>query len=77
MLNDRITPFYILKDWKGRILKGKFSQNQLQPVDIQMHRGHVIDERIRKGKKEYLMKFKGYEDEYNEWVKEDDTEKIT
>ena len=77
VLNDRITPFYILKDWKGRILKGKFSQNQLQPVDIQMHRGHVIAERVRKGKKEYLMKFKGYEDEYNEWVKEDDTENIT
>ena len=77
VLNDRITPFYILKDWKGRTLKGKFSQNQLQPVDIQMHRGHVIDERKKKGKKEYLMKFKGYGNEYNEWIKEDDTKKIT
>ena len=76
VLTDRITPFYILRDWKDRILKGKFSQNQLQPVDIEMHRGYVIDERKKKGKKEYLMKFKGYGDEYNEWIKEDNTKKI-
>ena len=41
-----------------------------------MHRGYVIDERKKKGKKEYLMKFKGYGDEYNEWIKEDNTKKI-
>ena len=76
ILDDRITPFYILKDWKGRAVKGKFSQNQLQPVDIEMHRGHVIDQRTRKGKKEYLMKFKGYDDSFNEWIKHDNTKKL-
>ena len=76
VLKDRITPFYILKDWKGRTLKGKFSQNQLQHIDLDMHRGDVIKERRKKGKKEYLMKFKGYDDSFNEWISEENMKKI-
>ena len=76
ILLNRITPFYILKDYKGRLLRGKFLQHQLTPVNIDTYRGHVIDERIKKGKKEYLFKFKGYDDEYNEWMSASQLKKL-
>ena len=77
VLLHRIVPFYILKDLKNRVLSGKFTQNQLQHINLEMHRGNIIAERKRKGKKkEYLMKFKGYDDSFNEWVSETDTKRL-
>ena len=73
---NRITPFYILKDYKGQLLRGKFLQHQLTPANIDTYRGHVIDERIKKGKKEYLFKFKGYDDKYNEWMSASQLKKL-
>ena len=76
VFQHRIVPFYILKDLKNRILSGKFTQNQLQKISLDMHRGNVIGERVRKGKKEYLLKFKGYDSSFNEWIPAANTEKI-
>ena len=76
VLLHRLTPFYILKDLKNRILSGKFTQNQLQKINLDMHRGTVIRERKKNGKKEFLMKFKGYDDTYNEWVPENNIKQI-
>ena len=76
VLLHRLTPFYILKDLKNRILSGKFTQNQLQSVSLDIHRGTVIKERMKGRKKEFLMKFKGYDDSFNEWIPEKNIKKI-
>ena len=76
ILTDRIVPFYILKDWKNRILTGKFLQSQLQPVNIDKHRGTPIKERTKNGKKQILFSFKGYDDSFNEWIDAEDVSKI-
>lgn len=76
ILTDRIVPYYILKDWKNRILTGKFLQSQLQPVDIDKHRGTPIKERTKNGKKQILFSFKGYDDSFNEWIDAEDVDQI-
>ena len=76
ILTDRIVPYYILKDWKNRILTGKFLQNQLQPVDIDKHRGTPIKERTKNGKKQILFSFKGYDESFNEWIDAEDVSQI-
>jgi hypothetical protein len=42
VLTNRITPFYILKDLKGCILRGKFLQHQISLVKIDTFRGKPI-----------------------------------
>ena len=76
ILTDRIVPYYILKDWKNRILTGKFLQSQLQPVDIKKYRGIPIKERMKNGKKQILFTYKGYDDSFNEWVDASNVEAI-
>jgi hypothetical protein len=76
VLTNRITPFYLLKDTKGRLLRGKFLQHQLTPVNIQTYRGRAIKHRKRGKRDEYLFEFKGYSPEFNEWLNSEQLEKI-
>lgn len=76
ILTNRITPFYILEDLKGRTLRGKFLQHQLTPVKLTLHRGIPIKERKRGNRKETLISFKGYGPEFDEWIADVNIEKI-
>lgn len=66
-------PTYILRDLKGDILKGRFYAEELQRVKKTSKDFWVIESIIRtKGRgqsKEYFVKWKGFDNRFNSWVK--------
>ena len=69
---------YNIKDLKGETIKGSFYQQELQKASQEMYR---IDKVLRKGEKnddgtkEALVKWKGYNNDFNSWIPESDIEK--
>jgi hypothetical protein len=69
---------YKLKDWRGEELKGAFYEKELQGVKKQLdgfwNVEKVVDmeERGKRKKKMYLVKWEGYPDSFNSWVTEKD-----
>ena len=69
----RVT-FY-LKDLDGEDITGSFYSEHLQKVELPefyLVEKVVRTRRTRGGKKEYLVKWRGYPDKFNSWVKESD-----
>ena len=64
-------PTYLLKDYLGEIVKGKFYEDELQVVsktdDVYVVE-RVIKSRKRGGKVEYFVKWRGYPEKFNSWV---------
>ena len=54
-----------------KITGGWFHANQLVPATNKTFRGHVIDSRKRRGKKEVKFTFSGYPPRFDEWLTED------
>ena len=69
---------YHVKDDSGEVLKGTFYRWELQKVkrpefyEIES----VEDRRKRKGKVQFLVKWKGYPESFNSWVDESDMKKL-
>ena len=65
-------PTYILKDLAGEIIKGKFYEQEIQPVTHKPEDVYVIERVLktrRRGKRtEYLVKWRNYPDKFNSWV---------
>jgi len=65
---DPIT--YTLKEEDDTVLQGAFYENEMQltskPEFFEIEK--VLKTRVVKGKKEYFVKFLGYDDKYNSWV---------
>ena len=66
---------YVLEDIDGEVIKGKFYQDELQRVYIRKFPNfknvkvdHVYKERKKNGKKQVLVKFKGFDDHHNNWI---------
>jgi hypothetical protein len=64
---------YKLKDWRLESIEGSFYEHEVQLVQADLE-GYwkvekVIRPRTRKGKKEYLVKWEGYPESMNSWVK--------
>ena len=62
---------YTIKDDHGEVLKGTFYEQELQKVgekdyyDIEA----VLDQRLgKKGQREYLVKWVGYDPSFNQWI---------
>ena len=67
----RQSPVYRLKDYSGELLEGVFYEADLQnveKVDDVYHIEKVLNQRTRRGKKEYYVKLKGYPIKFNSWV---------
>lgn len=69
-------PFYKLKDLKNEEVQGNFYTEELQKIEEEdLEEGEyeveeVIDKRVRKGKKEVLVKWVGYPESENSWIPE-------
>jgi hypothetical protein len=62
---------YELSDLKGDIIKGKFYEAELQRIlkeDDVYSIEKVLKTRKRRGKMEYYVKWKGYDDKFNSWT---------
>ena len=69
----RTDPFtYKLVDDKGATIQGTFYEEELQKVGVDKKKlwviEDVLDEKVVKGKKLVLVKWKGYSDSFNEWI---------
>ena len=79
---DNIIPFYRLKnerDRNGRELavKGKFYGSQLQLTNIDKYRATATGrERVRGGKREIELRWKGYDQSFDSFVQADNVEKL-
>lgn len=81
VIKSRPHVLYKLKDWNQEEVDGSFYQHEIQAVDKDLHGfwkvEKVLDTRIVRGnKKEYLVKWEGYPESMNSWVKERDIKKI-
>ena len=65
-------PTYILKDLAGELIKGKFYEQEIQPVEHTATDAYIVERVIktrRRGKRtEYFVKWRNYPDKFNSWV---------
>ena len=70
---QRIAPvMYIIKDQLGEVLKGSFYEEELERVikkSTDLYQVEtVLQERTRRGRKEVLVKWLGYSEQFNQWI---------
>jgi hypothetical protein len=67
--SDPVT--YELADLNEQTLKGKFYEEELQRIlkDDDVYKVEkILKSRKRNGKKEYFVKWRGYDDSFNSWT---------
>ena len=71
-------PLYYLETYNGsEKIKGGFYKFELTPVNTNIFRiEKILRRRTFKGKRQILVKWKGFDDTYNEWIDEDNVERI-
>ena len=67
---------YKIKDMNDEIIKGIFYEKELQKTK-NISDTYVIEKIIRKYKNKYLVKWRGYSDDFNSWIDKDDIIKYT
>ena len=67
---------YKIKDLNDEIIKGNFYEKELQKTK-NTSQVYIIDKIIRKNKNKYLVKWRGYSNDFNSWVNENDVIKYT
>ena len=64
-------PLYVLSNYRGdETIKGKFYQNELVRFNGSFRIEKVLRKRVRNGIRQIYVKWKGYDDSYNEWIDE-------
>ena len=62
---------YILRDYNGERIKGKFYEAEIQKIDKRNDTftvDRVLKTRRRSGKTEYLVSWRGYPEKFNSWT---------
>ena len=67
---------YKIKDLNDEIIKGNFYEKELQKSK-NTSGVYIIEKIIRKNKNKYLVKWRGYSNEFNSWIDKDDIIKYT
>ena len=67
---------YKIKDLNGEIIKGIFYKRELQETK-NISEVYMIEKIIRKNKNKYLVKWRGYSNDFNSWIDKDDIVKYT
>ena len=66
---------YKIKDLNDEIIEGIFYERELQKTK---NTGvYIIEKIIQKNKNKYLVKWRGYSNDFNSWVDKDDIIKYT
>ena len=69
-------PMYILKDFMNEPIKENFYEPELQKDEKDKNALWFIEKKLRKrkrtGKIQWLVKFEGWPDKYNQWINEED-----
>ena len=77
----RRPPVYNIADYHGEELEGTFYEQELQSIikkDTDFYRiENVIKSRMRGKRREYLVKWLGYSNDFNSWVPEDNVKDIS
>src|SRR6267154_2518060 len=65
-------PTYILKDMTGEEIKGKFYEQEIQPVTYKADERYIVERviktRSRRNRAEYFVKWRNHPDKFNSWV---------
>ena len=67
---------YKIKDLNDEIIKGIFYEKELQKTK-NTSEVYVIEKIIRKNKNKYFVKWRGYSNDFNSWINENDKIKYT
>ena len=67
---------YKIRDMNDEIIKGKFYEKELQKTK-NTSQLYIIEKIIRKNKNKYLVKWRGYSNEFNSWIDKNDIIKHT
>ena len=67
---------YKIKDLNDKIIEGIFYERELQKTK-NTSKVYIIEKIIRKNKNKYLVKWRGYSDDFNSWIDKDDIIKHT
>ena len=67
---------YKIKDLNDNIIDGIFYQQELQKTK-NTSGAYIIERIIRKNKNKYLVKWRGYSNDFNSWIDKDDVVKYT
>ena len=67
---------YKIKDLNDEIIEGVFYERELQKTK-NTSQVYVIEKIIRKNKNKYLVKWRGYSNDFNSWIDKDNVVKYT
>ena len=67
---------YKIKDLNDEIIEGTFYKKEIQKTK-NISEVYVIEKIIQKNKNKYLVKWRGYSDDFNSWIDKDDIIKYT
>ena len=66
-------PRYTIKDEHMNIINGDFLEYELIKVDLTRYIAVIINSRVRKGVKQFLHRFKGYDPAFDLWLSLDES----
>ena len=74
-------PMYKIKDFQDEPIKGNFYESEIQKVSKDEDALWFIEKKIRKRKRngevQWLVKFDGWSNKYNQWISEKDIKDVT
>ena len=74
-------PMYKIKDFQEEAIKGNFYESELQKVNKDENALWFIEKKIKKrkrnGETQWLVKFDGWPNKYNQWISEKDITDVT
>ena len=74
-------PMYKIKDFQDEMIKGNFYESELQRVNKEKDALWFIEKKIQKRKRngeiQWLVKFDGWPNKYNQWISENDIKDVS
>lgn len=73
-------PMYKVKDFQNEPIKGNFYESELQKVQKDEDALWFIEKKLKKRKRngviQWLVKFEGWPNKYNQWIPEKDVKEV-